>query len=63
MGILLKEDSSLPLDTPAVPPGQKTRTHTLVSVFRHAILITVALAFTIPFYWMVISALKPNELV
>lgn len=63
MGILLKEDPSLPLDAPAVPPGQKTRTHTLVSIVRHVILITVALAFTIPFYWMVISALKPSEMV
>jgi multiple sugar transport system permease protein len=63
MGILLKEDPSLPLDAPAVLPGQKSRTHPFVSVFRHLILIIVALAFTIPFYWMVISALKPNELV
>ncbi len=63
MGILLKEDPSLPLDAPAVLPGQKSRAHPFVSVFRHLILIIVALAFTIPFYWMVISALKPNELV
>lgn len=32
----------------------------LVAVVRHALLILVALVFAVPFYWMLISALKPN---
>jgi ABC-type glycerol-3-phosphate transport system permease component len=33
------------------------------SAWRHALLIGVALAFMLPFVWMVISALKPNDMV
>ncbi len=35
----------------------------IASVARHLILIGVTLLFLLPFYWMIISALKPNEMV
>lgn len=35
----------------------------LTSLLRHAILTFVAIIFAIPFYWMVVSSLKPNDMV
>jgi multiple sugar transport system permease protein len=34
-----------------------------IAVVRHVILIGVTIAFMLPFYWMAISAFKPNEMV
>ena len=33
----------------------------LASVLRHVLLVAVAIAFMVPFYWMAISALKDNS--
>src|SRR5262249_27219361 len=33
----------------------------LVPMMRHALLVAVAIAFMVPFYWMAISALKDNS--
>lgn len=43
--------------------GQPLLYKQLISFARHTILSVVAVAFMAPFFWLVISALKPNEIV
>ena len=40
--------------------GRSSLRRLLVSLARHALLASVALAFMVPFYWMIVSALKEN---
>src|SRR4029453_10664222 len=35
----------------------------LAPMMRHVLLVAVAIAFLVPFYWMAISALKDNSLI
>lgn len=43
--------------------GQSAGQKGLITIVRHILLSLVALAFMVPFYWLVISGLKPNTMV
>lgn len=45
------------------PAGRRKLRRHVLTAGRHVLLIGVAMAFMLPFVWMVISALKPNDMV
>jgi multiple sugar transport system permease protein len=65
-----RSDEENPTSVAAVPRGRAWHRSIwgvvrgyLLAAWRHALLIAVAIACILPFYWMVISALKPTEMI
>ena len=58
-------DPERPLERfPIQAPGKRRslRRYALL-LGRHALLIVMIFAFVLPFFWMIVSALKPNNMV
>jgi multiple sugar transport system permease protein len=51
----------VPHDNPQPRPRRGLLRHYLLAGGRHALLMVVVMGCVVPFYWMVISALKPSE--